>query len=113
MPPLSAIHKPKQYPDLVGQGLLRRTLPIAVVLKIGPGQAESSSVSLRLIEPATQGTSPSASISERRPVFNYRCFGYVPAGAEDPAAGDGGEPTSAIACLEQEPVELAKYRLEC
>jgi hypothetical protein len=31
---------------------------------------------------------------------------YVPAGAEDQPAGDGGEPTSAIAGLEQEPVDI-------
>jgi hypothetical protein len=54
-----------------------------------------------------QGASLSASISERRPVSNYRCFDTFPQALKTQPAGDGGEPTSAIARLEQEPVEWA------
>ena len=57
-----------------------------------------------------QGTSLCASISERRPVSNYRCFGTFPQVQKTQPAGDGGEPTSAIACLEQEPVEWASRK---
>jgi hypothetical protein len=49
-----------------------------------------------------QGASLSASISERRPVSNYRCLGTFPQRADDQLLAMLAMPASAIDGLEQE-----------